>query len=90
MKLCTNRELYDWLVFLASRLKVLGSEELSKDADMAARTLITFPIAKFLGDSRIALRHVLAEENGLLSHDRSCRSSECVETARRSLRPALI
>lgn len=67
MKLYTNRELYDWLVLLASRLEVLGSEALSKDVAMAARTVNTFPATELLGESRIVLRHVLAEENGLLS-----------------------
>lgn len=52
MKLSSNRELYDRLMLLASRLEALGSEVPSKDLAMAARTVNTFPVAEFLGESQ--------------------------------------
>jgi hypothetical protein len=67
MKLSSNRELYEYLLLLALRLESRGAEVLSKSVSAAARTANTFPATEFLGESRIALRRVLAEENGMLS-----------------------
>jgi hypothetical protein len=67
MKLSNNRELYGYLLLLDSQLKDRGAGALSKHVAMAARTASAFPATEFFGESRIALRHVLAEENGILS-----------------------
>jgi hypothetical protein len=67
MELSSNRELYEYLVLVASQLWSRGVEALSKDLAVAARTAGAVPAAEFLGGSRIALRRVLAEENGILS-----------------------
>jgi hypothetical protein len=67
MKLSSNRELYEYLVLLESRFRSRGSEALSKDVTAAARRANTVPATEFIGESRIALRRVLAEENGILS-----------------------
>jgi hypothetical protein len=67
MKPSNHRELYEYLVLLASDLKSRGSETLSKDVAAASRTASTIPQTEFLGESRIALRRVLAEENGILN-----------------------
>jgi hypothetical protein len=48
-------------------LKDCGAEELSKEVARAARTASSFPATEFLGESRIALKRVLAEGNGILS-----------------------
>jgi len=62
MKLSKNRELYEYLVLLESR----SAGALRKEVLAAARAVNTFPAAEFLGESRIALRHVLLAENGTL------------------------
>jgi hypothetical protein len=67
MKPSNNRELYEYLVLLESQLRSRGSDALSKNVAAAARTASTIPATEFLGESRIALRRVLAEENGILS-----------------------
>ncbi|MGO8796658.1 MAG: hypothetical protein ACLQLC_17685 [Candidatus Sulfotelmatobacter sp.] len=67
MKLSSNRELYEYLLLLASQLERRGAEVLSKDVNAAARTANAFPATEFLGESRIALRRVLTEESGILS-----------------------
>lgn len=67
MKLSSNRELYEYLVLLESRLRSRGSEASGKDVAAAARSASTIPATEFLGESRIALRRVLAEEKGILS-----------------------
>jgi hypothetical protein len=67
MKPSNNRELYEYLVLLESQLRSRCSDALSKNVAAAARTASTIPATEFLGESRIALRRVLAEENGILS-----------------------
>jgi hypothetical protein len=59
--------LYEYLLLLASQLESPRAEVLSKGVSAAARITNTIPATEFLGESRIALRHVLAEENGILS-----------------------
>jgi len=66
MKLSSNRELYEYLVLLASQLEG-RSEALSRNVAAAARKANTIPATEFLGESRIALRRVLAEQNGILN-----------------------
>jgi len=67
MKLSSNHKLYEYLVLLASRLESRDAKVLSEDVSAAARTVSSFPVTEFLGESRIALRRVWAEENGILS-----------------------
>jgi hypothetical protein len=67
MELSSNRELYEYLLFLDSQLESRGSGVLSKGLAAAARTASAIPVTEFLGESRIALRRVLAEESGILS-----------------------
>jgi hypothetical protein len=66
MKLSSNRDLYEYLVRLASELEG-RLEALSRALAAAARTRSVSPATEFLGESRIVLRRVLAEENGILS-----------------------
>ena len=54
-------------MLVASQLRSRGAETLSKDVAAAARTAGAVPATEFLGESRIALGRVLAEENGILS-----------------------
>jgi hypothetical protein len=67
MKLSNNRELYEYLLLLASQLESPGAEVLSKEVSAASRIAGGIPATEFLGESRIALRHVLAKENGILN-----------------------
>jgi hypothetical protein len=66
MKLSSNPDLYEYLVRLASELEG-RLEALSRALAAAARTRSVIPATEFLGESRIVLRRVLAEENGILS-----------------------
>jgi hypothetical protein len=61
-----NRELYEYLVFLAAELKKRKFEELSEAVAFASRRISDMS-AEFLGESRIALRRVLKEEDGVLT-----------------------
>lgn len=65
--LSNNRDLYEYLLFLASVLQQRGSATLSEIVQFASRQASTFPATEFLGESRIALRRVLDEENGILN-----------------------
>lgn len=65
--LSNNRELYDYLVLLISALKERGAEALSKEVDHARRCSASNISTEFLGESRIALRRVLKDENGVLT-----------------------
>ena len=67
-----NRELYEYLFFLASELKKRKLNELSEAVVFAGRQ-VSGMSTEFLGESRIALRRVLKEENGVLS------SQECAD-----------
>lgn len=64
--LANNRELYDYLVALASELKQRGVASLSEAVDIASGQASSSS-TEFLGESRIALRRVAAEEQGVLS-----------------------
>ena len=68
MKLSNNAQLYEYLVSLSAELKREGADELSDLVTKASRTAGGIPITEFLGESRIALRRVSAEENGILSN----------------------
>ena len=66
MKIPTsNRELYDYLIGLALELKQRGRTSLGEAVDFACGQASSSS-TEFLGESRIALRQVLAEENGTL------------------------
>lgn len=60
-----NRELYDYLIFLISALKERGAKALSEAVTFASGQASSMS-TEFLGESRIALRQVLKEENGVL------------------------
>ena len=62
----SNRELYEYLLFLRSELKQRGSEELSETVAAASRHASSMS-TEFLGESRTALEQVLKYENGLLT-----------------------
>jgi len=61
-----NRELYDYLVSLALELKIHGAISLSEAVDFASGQASSSS-TEFVGESRIALRKVMDEENGILS-----------------------
>ena len=65
--LSSNRELYEYLLFLAAELKKRKFDELSEAVAFASRQAAGNMSAEFLGESRIALRRVLKEEDGVLT-----------------------
>jgi hypothetical protein len=65
--LANNQELLDYLLFLAAELKKRKLDELSDTVTRASRHAATIPSTEFLGESRIALRQVLKEEDGVLT-----------------------
>jgi hypothetical protein len=65
--LANNRELYDYLLFLAAELRKRKFDELSDAVIFASRLAATIPSTEYLGESRIALRRVLKEEDGVLT-----------------------
>jgi hypothetical protein len=64
--LLNNADLYGYLVSLTSELRKRGAAELS---DVIAFASFQAPSmsTEFLGESRIALRHVLNKETGILT-----------------------
>ena len=65
-----NKAFYDYLLVLASVLKSRGSNELSGLTVAASRHAAGMS-TEFLGESRIALRQVLAKENVLTDGERA-------------------
>lgn len=65
-KLRNNRELYDYMVLLGSVLKDRGATSLGDAVEFACGQA-TSASTEFLGESRIALKRVAAEENGVLT-----------------------
>lgn len=65
--LSSNRDLYEYLLFLVTVLKQRGSTALSEDVELASRQVSTFPATEFLGESKLALKRVLSQENGILT-----------------------
>lgn len=61
------KALYDYLIVLASELQQRGAAELGEAVDHARRCSASGISTEFLGESRIALRRVLNEENGALT-----------------------
>ena len=69
--LTSNRELYDYLVCFSGGLECRGLMALSETLAFAG-CQASSSSTEFLGESRIALRRVLDEENGVLtSQDRT-------------------
>ena len=64
--LSSNRELYDYLLSLSAELKQRGAAGLSEVVAFASAQGSSSS-TEFLGESRIALRRVLTEENGALT-----------------------
>jgi hypothetical protein len=62
-----NRELYEYLLFLAAELQKRKFKELSEAVAFASRQAASNISTEFLGESRIALRRVLKEEDGILT-----------------------
>jgi hypothetical protein len=63
-----NKELYEYLVHLASELGRRGSPALSALVTSASRHLVDMS-TEFLGESRIALQKVSQGEKGILTAD---------------------
>jgi hypothetical protein len=63
--LANNRELYEYLLHLTAELKNRKLEELSEAVAFASRHAGGMS-TEFLGESRIALRRVLNEQDGVL------------------------
>lgn len=61
-----NRELCEYLLFWVAELKNRRFEELSEAVAFASRQASGMS-TEFLGESRIALRRVLKEEDGILT-----------------------
>ena len=66
--LASNQELYDWLVKLASQLASRNASDLGDLLLRASRTSVGNMSTEFLGESRIAVRRVLAKEYGKLTN----------------------
>jgi hypothetical protein len=66
--LASNRDLYDYLVLLASKLGERGFVELSRHVRSASRQAAATS-TEFLGESRIALRKVLEDERVTVTED---------------------
>lgn len=64
--LSSNQDLYDYLLFLSSELKQRGLAVLSEAVTFAS-SQGSSSSTEFLGESRIALKRVLKEENGALT-----------------------
>lgn len=68
MKLSSNQQLYEYLFFLISELKNAGDDMLAQTVAVAAAQASSTS-TEFLGESRIALRQVLSQENGVLTQE---------------------
>ena len=65
--LSSNRELYEYLVLLAGKLKERGFPELSETVRLASRHAASNMSTEFLGESRIALRQLLQRKGNALT-----------------------
>jgi hypothetical protein len=65
--LSNNRELYEYLVLLADKLRDRGFPELSETVRLASRHAASNMSTEFLGESRIALRQLLQSQNTALT-----------------------
>ena len=82
--LSSNRDLYDYLLYLSSELKQRGSKALS-EAVAFASSQGSSSSTEFLGESRVALRRVLNEENGTLSNQERADLSDVLKQLDESL-----
>jgi hypothetical protein len=64
--LSSNLELYQYLLALSAELRERNAGDLSEAITHASRTSAGMS-TEFLGESRIALRRVLTEEDGVLT-----------------------
>jgi hypothetical protein len=64
--LSSNLELYQYLLALSAELRKRNARDLSEVITHASRTSAGMS-TEFLGESRIALRRVLTEEDGVLT-----------------------
>ncbi|HEX2836906.1 MAG TPA: hypothetical protein VHN77_02135 [Phycisphaerales bacterium] len=62
----SNRDLYEYISSFSSVLKLRGLKEMSDILDVAIGHASSSS-TEFLGESRIALRRILNEENGALT-----------------------
>jgi hypothetical protein len=67
-ELSDNRDLYQYLIKLATRLTQAGSKKLA-DIAMFAASQASAMSTEFLGESRIALREIQSLEQGVLSDE---------------------
>jgi hypothetical protein len=65
--LSSNKELYDYLVSLSLELKLRGAAALSELITLAIGNAASSS-TEFLGESRIALKRILGQENGILTN----------------------
>lgn len=65
--LSSNSELYKYLQSFSTELKQRGLTKLSEIVDFASAQASSGLPTEFHGESRIALRQVLSEENGALT-----------------------
>ena len=61
MKLENNGQLRNYLISLSETIRERGATELAQSLISASNLAWTWPATEFLGESRIALRRVLAE-----------------------------
>jgi hypothetical protein len=84
MELSSNQELYDYLHRLISTLKKAGANKLADLVSFAADQASGMS-AEFLGESRVALRQVLNQENGALIQDERADLQSVVEQLNEAL-----
>jgi hypothetical protein len=77
--LSSNRELYDYLVSLSAEFINRNATSLSDLVLHASRTAAGNMSTEFLGESRIALKRVLKEENGTLTRQERADMLEVVK-----------
>jgi hypothetical protein len=65
-KFSSNQELYEYLVRLVSELKTAGADKLAEAVAFAVDQASGIS-TEFLGESRVAVRQVLSQENGALT-----------------------
>ncbi len=70
MLLNSNRELYDYLMALSTKLRERNALELSREVETASNQ-IAASSTEFLGEARIALSHVRTRASSLTAEDRA-------------------
>ena len=64
----SNKEFYNYLLSLASKFRERGAEHFALAIESASRQASGMS-TEFLGESRLVLRDLMAEENGTLTCD---------------------